>query len=73
MNQDLIESEMIKTATRNLQKSGRILYPEQASVQFPEFDPCRAVQPIAVVQMPAIINCKEVILSHSICDGDSIY
>ena len=66
-------NEFISTAKSNLQSKYNILYPELASVSLREFDPCKAVQVIATVSMPAIINAKEIILSHSICDGDQIY
>jgi len=75
------ESLMIRMATANLQygttgigsKRHRILYPEKAMVEFPAFNPERAVQPIAIVSMPAMVNTKEVTLSHAIYDGDQIY
>ena len=65
--------QFIKTAQFNLQTNSNILYPELATVSIREFDPCKAVQVIATVSMPAIINMKEVILSYSICEGDKIY
>ena len=63
----------IKTAQFNLQSNYNVLYPELATVTIRDFDPHKAVQVIATVSMPAIINMKEVNLSYSICEGDKIY
>ncbi len=80
MNQDLIEAEMIRTAVYHLQygtgtnpKAHRILYPEDATVEFPEFNPERAAQVIAFVSIPAIIHGSERVLTHAIYDGDTIH
>ena len=64
---------MIKRAKFHLQSKYNILFPEQAQVSYPDFDPCRANPPVAIVHMPAIINTKEVVLTHCIHEDDQIY
>ena len=64
-------NEAKRLAFRELNKRSRVLAPAaEAQVTFPEFDPCRAVEVIAVVKWPAIVNMREVTFSHVICDGD---
>ena len=65
--------KLISTAAYHLQTKNNILYPEQAIVKIRDFDPCRAVRPIATVTIPAIVNMREVTLSYTICEGDQIY
>ncbi len=73
MDKNQIENEMIKVACGELQgtvRSGRILYSEQATVSYPDFNPCRAYQPIARVDIPALNNMEEVTLTHYIYDSE---
>lgn len=66
-------TSMINTAMFHLKSKKNIIFPEKAKVTFPDFDPCRAVNIIAIVSIPAIINMKETVLTHIIKDGDKIY
>lgn len=51
-----------KIAYRELNRKFRVLAPEsEAVVQFPEYDPCRAVMPIAIIKWPCIVNCRETV------------
>ena len=68
-----MKSTIIKTAVFNLQNINNVLFPEEARIKYRNFDPCKAVQVIATVSMPAIINMKQVTLKHHICEGDKIY
>jgi hypothetical protein len=68
------QTEQIKKAAfRALNVSWRILSPaSEATVIFPEFDPCRARMPIAIVKWPCIVNMREAIATHAIHDGDAL-
>ena len=74
VEQGQIEQRMIEVARGAIQSRDRrrILYPELATVEYPDFDPCRASQPVAIVHMPAIVNCVERTFVHMIEDGDRI-
>ena len=65
------ELEMKQLAFLALNKHGRVLAPaSEARVIYRDFDPCRATQPIANVEWPAIVAMKPVILIHVVMDGD---
>ncbi len=69
----VVETARIALTTRIARtKKNHILYPEKATVEFPEFDPCRAEIPIAIVRIPAIIDMKETTLTHIIRHNDLI-
>ena len=64
-------AEAKRIAFRHLNTRYRILAPaSEATVTFPEYDPCRAVQPIAIIRWPATVNCRSVVCHHVINDGD---
>ena len=66
--------QIIKMAFGELNKKYRILAPAaEAKIQYPDFDPCKAIQAIARVYWPATVNMVEVILCHTINDGDILY
>lgn len=56
--QDFIDAAVREYYSKRGTQS-HVLYPENANVVIPEFDPCRVRQPIAIVEMPAIVNCAE--------------
>jgi len=68
------EQEFIKTAATHfgIYNKGAMLFPEEAIVTFPAFDPCKAVQVVARVDIPAIINMGTRILTHCILDGAEV-
>jgi len=68
------EQEFIKIAMDHFATYNKraMLFSEEAAVIFPAFDPCKAVQVVARVDMPAMINMTERVLTHCIMDGDSI-
>jgi hypothetical protein len=67
------EEQMIQVAYRRLNKRYRVLAPaSEARVIWRDFDPCHAVQAIASVQIPAIVNMRAVTLTHTIMDGDRV-
>ena len=69
----MTNEEAKRTAFCELNRKWRVLAPaSEAVVTYPEFDPCRAAKIIARVDWPAIVNCREVICTHFICDGDHI-
>jgi len=64
------DTQAKQIAFNALNKRYRILMPaSEAVVTFPEFDPFRAVQPIARVDWPAIVAMRNVTLTHFIHDG----
>jgi hypothetical protein len=74
-----VEYEMVSTACDILQRSftgiylpNRTLFPEQATIRYPDFNPDKIRQIIAVVNIPAIVSGRRMVLSHPICDGDCI-
>ncbi len=67
------KQQIIQTAFNSLNKKNHILAPSHdATITFPDFDPCKPVQVIARVNWPATVNMRSVILTHCIMDGDSI-
>ena len=72
-----LEAAMVRTAKIILHdrrwKRNRVLFPEQAQVEYPDFDPCRAQQIIAIVTIPAIVNMKNAILSVSFHEDDQVF
>ena len=64
------EAAFKQIAFRALNCAYAVLAPEsEAVVTYPEFDPCRAAQPIARVDWPAVVNMRNVTLVHFIFDG----
>ena len=66
--------EMIRRAVdRHRERWGRavILYPEKAIVTYPEFNPFRAVQTIARVEVPAILHCRQFTAVHHVTEEDA--
>jgi len=69
----MTEAEAINIAYFHLNKRHHILAPKsEAYVRWRDFCPCRAVQPIATIYWPATVNMKEVVLTHTIQDGDAV-
>ena len=67
--------QVIRTATVEIQAFyGRaaILFPEEAVVEWHDFNPFHAVQSIATVKVPGIWHCKERTFIHTIIDGDRV-
>ncbi len=64
------ERRMVLLATKELQyKNPRaVLYPEEATVYYPTFDPRRASQPLAIISVPAIINMAGTVLKYNIME-----
>jgi len=63
--------EKIKRAAYTaLNRRGVVLAPTPKEIRFPQFDPCRAVMPIAIVEWRATVNMEEKILTHVIMPGD---
>jgi hypothetical protein len=68
----MTENEAKRIAFFHLNRRWRILAPvADAEVTFPVFDPCRAVPVIAIVEWPCYVNCRAVLATHVICDGDA--
>lgn len=51
------------------QKSDVIFW-EDAKVSYPDFNPYRAKNPIAIVTIPVLRNFKDVLILHEIYEGD---
>ena len=69
-----MEDKILKTAKFMLNKKHRILAPaEEAWITYPDFDPCRPIETVAVVHWPATVNLKEVILTYAISNNDPCY
>ncbi len=66
---------MVKTAIFNMPAHIRraVTYPDAATIEYPDFNPCRPQQVIAVVSIPYIMGCKERTYTHCIMDGDKIH
>jgi len=69
--------QLINAAVKKHYRSGggckrHILFPEEAKVRFPDFDGCRVKLPIAIVTIPAIIDCRETAVNINIDDGDEV-
>jgi hypothetical protein len=71
------DTQLINHAVKQLQYSNsaatrRILFPEEATVTYPEFNPFSSAQIIAIVHIPGIINGKEHLFQYHITDGERI-
>lgn len=65
--------QILKTAFRELNKKRYIIGdPAEATITYPDFDPCRAVQAVAIIEWPAIMHCRPITLTHIIYDGERI-
>jgi len=68
------EDIYISTARVAMTRTDRhIISWDKATVSFPEFDPCKARQPVARVDVPAVYGAREIVLTHFIMDGDPIH
>jgi hypothetical protein len=58
ITEDKVDALLIKAAWRKLHSMfpGIISYPEEATISYPEFNPYRATQPLAVITFP-VIHC----------------
>jgi hypothetical protein len=66
----------VRTAMVHLRSGSHkraVMFPESARVVAAEFNPFRAVNPVCIVYVPAIVNMREVELVHGIYDGDQIF
>lgn len=71
MNNEILE--MKNLAFRHLNNSHRVLASHsEASVEWCDFNPFRAVQVIAIVKWPAVVNMRNVVLEYPVLDGASI-
>ena len=67
------EKQMIQVAFRALNTRYRVLAPEaEARVIWQDFNPCRPVQVVAIVEWPAVVGMQEVTLEHAIYDGAAV-
>ena len=71
---DTTQIQQIKrVAFRALNVRWRVLAPaSEATVTFPEFDPCKARNPIARVAWPCIVGMRETTATHFVFDGDRL-
>lgn len=49
---------------------GRILFPEKAVFSYPDFDPCKNVQILIRVDIPALIHMAETTFTFSFTEND---
>jgi hypothetical protein len=64
----------ISTARAAITRTSRhIVSWDAATVTFPPYDPCKARQPVARVDVPAVYGAHPVTLTHFIMDGDAIH
>lgn len=47
-----------------------ILFPEQSTFDYPDFNPYRAVQTVISVNVPAIVNMHERVLTFNLSEND---
>jgi hypothetical protein len=69
---------MLRHAYKQLQYANsaatrRILFPEEATVSYPDFNPFKAVQVVAIVHIPGIINMKEHLFQYHIMDNEHLF
>jgi hypothetical protein len=68
-----MENEIKQAAYKALNTKYRVLSPaSEARVIYRPFDPCRAVQVVAIVEWPATVAMRKVTLIHVIREGDSL-
>jgi hypothetical protein len=67
------QQEMIKMARIQSRINRQtITFWEKATVTFPDFDPCKATQVVAIVSIPCIRNMQEFTHHEPIMDGAAI-
>ena len=63
--------QILAIAYRKLNTRYRVLASShEAVVIWRDFDPCKAVQAIATVHWPATVAMRNVIITHTIMEGD---
>jgi len=65
--------DMKRVAYCELNRRFRVLAPaNEATVEFPDFNPFLPVQVVAFVRWPATVGMRQVVLTHAVMDGAAV-